>query len=90
MNLPLEEMRTFIGEDYKGAKAFGIYKDETGAYYEEPMDYSNLPNPMKDVNADQKNTGRTGKIRTCCWLRKLMRRQRVRSMSRDTCPHNHS
>ena len=29
MNLPLEEMRTFIGEDYKGAKAFGIYKDQT-------------------------------------------------------------
>ena len=29
MNLPLKEMRTFIGEDYKGAKAFGIYKDET-------------------------------------------------------------
>ena len=29
MNLPLEEMRTLIGEDYKGAKAFGIYKDET-------------------------------------------------------------
>ena len=29
MNLPLEEMRTFIGEDYKGAKACGIYKDET-------------------------------------------------------------
>ena len=29
MNLPLEEMRTFIGEDYKGSKAFGIYKDET-------------------------------------------------------------
>ena len=29
MNLPLEDMRTFIGEDYKGAKAFGIYKDET-------------------------------------------------------------
>ncbi len=29
MNLPLEEMRTFIGEDYKGAKAFGIYKDES-------------------------------------------------------------
>lgn len=22
------------------------------------MDYSNLPNPMKDVNADQKRTGR--------------------------------
>lgn len=29
MNLPLQEMRTFIGEDYKGAKAFGIYKDES-------------------------------------------------------------
>ena len=29
MNLPLEEMRTFIGEDYKGANAFGIYMDET-------------------------------------------------------------
>ena len=28
MKLPLDEMRTFIGEDYKGAKAFGIYKDE--------------------------------------------------------------
>lgn len=37
---------------------YGIYKDETGMYYEEPMDYSNFPNPMKDVNADQKNTGR--------------------------------
>lgn len=37
---------------------YGIYRDETGAYYEEPMDYSNLPNPMKDVNADQKRTGR--------------------------------
>ena len=37
---------------------YGIYKDETGAYYEEPMEYSNLPNPMKNVNADQKNTSR--------------------------------
>ncbi len=37
---------------------YGIYKDETGMYYEEPMDYSNLPNPMKNVNADQKNTSR--------------------------------
>lgn len=27
-NLPLADMRTYIGEDYKGAKAFGIYKDE--------------------------------------------------------------
>ena len=31
--LPLSEMRTFIGEDYRGAKAFGIYKDEeTGKF----------------------------------------------------------
>jgi TonB-linked SusC/RagA family outer membrane protein len=37
---------------------WGIYKDETGNYYEEPMDYSNFPNPMKDVNADQKRTAR--------------------------------
>ena len=27
-NLPLKDMRTFIGEDYRGARAFGIYKDE--------------------------------------------------------------
>lgn len=26
--LPLADMRTYIGVDYKGAKAFGIYKDE--------------------------------------------------------------
>ena len=37
---------------------YGIMYDETGNYYEEPMDYSNFPNPMKDVNADQKKTGR--------------------------------
>lgn len=31
--LPLGEMRTFIGEDYRGARAFGIYKDEkTGKF----------------------------------------------------------
>ena len=29
-NLPLEKMRFFIGEDYKGAKAFGIYKKPDG------------------------------------------------------------
>lgn len=28
-NLPLQDMRVFIGEDYRGAKAFGIYRDET-------------------------------------------------------------
>lgn len=27
-NLPLRDMRVFIGEDYRGAKAFGIYRDE--------------------------------------------------------------
>lgn len=37
---------------------YGVYKDETGMFYKEPMDYSNFPNPMKDVNADSKNTGR--------------------------------
>lgn len=31
-NLPLQKMRFFIGEDYKGAKAFGIYKDEDGRF----------------------------------------------------------
>ncbi len=35
---------------------YGIYKTETGGYYDEPMDYSNLPNPMRNVNADNKNT----------------------------------
>ena len=28
--LPLGEMRFFIGEDYRGARAFGIFKDENG------------------------------------------------------------
>lgn len=28
-NLPLADMRVFLGEDYRGAKAFGIYRDET-------------------------------------------------------------
>lgn len=27
-NLPLADMRVFLGEDYRGAKAFGIYRDE--------------------------------------------------------------
>ncbi len=32
-NLPLEQMRTYIGEDYRGPRAFGIYKDEsTGTF----------------------------------------------------------
>lgn len=32
-NLPLRDMRVFIGEDYRGAKAFGIYRDErTGRF----------------------------------------------------------
>jgi len=29
-NMPLEKMRFFIGEDYRGARAFGIYKDDEG------------------------------------------------------------
>lgn len=27
-NLPLQDMRVFLGEDYRGARAFGIYRDE--------------------------------------------------------------
>lgn len=37
---------------------YGIFLDDKGEYYEEPMDYSVFPNPMKDVKADQKNTSR--------------------------------
>ena len=32
-NIPLEQARFFIGEDYRGARAFGIYQDaETGNF----------------------------------------------------------
>lgn len=32
-HLPLQDMRVFIGEDYRGAKAFGIYRDnDTGNF----------------------------------------------------------
>lgn len=31
-NLPLEQMRFFIGEDYRQPKAFGIYKDDDGNF----------------------------------------------------------
>ena len=31
-NLPLEQMRFFIGEDYKKPKAFGIYQDGDGNF----------------------------------------------------------
>ena len=32
-NLPLKEMRVFIGEDYRGARAFGIYQDEVSGNF---------------------------------------------------------
>lgn len=32
-NLPLDQMRTYIGEDHKGPKAFGIYYDEKTKNY---------------------------------------------------------
>ena len=32
-NLPLSQMRTYIGENYTGAKAFGIYKDESSGNF---------------------------------------------------------
>lgn len=31
-NLPLEKMRFFLGEDYRGARAFGIYEDGDGCF----------------------------------------------------------
>lgn len=31
-NLPLEQMRFFIGENYTGPKAFGIYENDAGEY----------------------------------------------------------
>lgn len=37
---------------------YGIYKDENGNYYEEPMDQSLIINPMANVNADQDQTNR--------------------------------
>lgn len=30
--MPLEKMRFFIGEDYRGARAFGIYRDRDGSF----------------------------------------------------------
>ncbi|MBQ3379724.1 MAG: hypothetical protein IJG50_07685 [Clostridia bacterium] len=30
--MPLEKMRFFIGEDYRGAEAFGIYRDDDGDF----------------------------------------------------------
>lgn len=37
---------------------YGIFMADNGNYYDEPMDYSNLPNPMRNVRADSKNTSR--------------------------------
>lgn len=37
---------------------YGIFMADDGNYYDEPMDYSNLPNPMRNVRADNKNTSR--------------------------------
>ena len=31
-NLPLEQMRFFLGEDYRGPRAFGVYKDGEGNF----------------------------------------------------------
>lgn len=31
-NMPLEQMRFFIGRDYRGPRAFGIYRDSNGNY----------------------------------------------------------
>lgn len=37
---------------------YGIFMADDGNYYDEPMDYSNLPNPMRNIRADNKNTSR--------------------------------
>lgn len=37
---------------------FGKYKDESGYYVPEPMEYSLIVNPMRNVNADQDRTNR--------------------------------
>ena len=37
---------------------YGIFMADDGNYYDEPMDYSNLPHPMRNVRADSKNTSR--------------------------------
>ena len=31
-HLPLEQMRFFLGEDYRGPRAFGVYKDGEGNF----------------------------------------------------------
>lgn len=37
---------------------YGQYKDESGYYVAEPMEYSLIANPMRNVNADQDRTNR--------------------------------
>lgn len=37
---------------------YGKYKDESGYYVNEPMEYSLITNPMRNVNADQERTNR--------------------------------
>lgn len=37
---------------------YGKYKDEAGYYIDEPQQYSNVKNPMLNVNADQDRTNR--------------------------------
>ncbi|MBQ4249946.1 MAG: hypothetical protein II705_07900 [Clostridia bacterium] len=43
--MPLEKMRFYIGEDYRGAEAFGIYKDENGDF----VVYKNKSNNSRAV-----------------------------------------
>lgn len=37
---------------------YGIFLADNGDYYDEPMDFFNLASPMRDINADSKNTSR--------------------------------
>ena len=49
--MPLEKMRFFIGEDYKGARAFGIFQDGNGDF----VVYKNKDNGQRAVRYQGKD-----------------------------------
>lgn len=52
---------------------YGIYKDDKGNYYEEPMDQSLMKNPMVDVNAEQDRTSRNFFLNTFAEIKTPLR-----------------